>query len=197
MTVINGSGTRERIVSAAGTLFRRQGFAATGLQQIAAASDARVGSIYHFFEGKQAVAEEVIRTSGSAYRMLVLSVLADTPDDPVGALAGLFERAADDLAASDYADACPIATTALEVASTNDTLRQATADVFTDWMDALSAWCRNVVDDPEAARDLAIAVLSAFEGAFILCRALRDTAPLLAAGRSMVQLASAARTSHA
>lgn len=39
-----------------------------------------------------------------------------------------------DLVAADYADACPIATVALEVASANDALRQATSEVFSAWV---------------------------------------------------------------
>ncbi|MBW8481693.1 TetR/AcrR family transcriptional regulator [Actinomadura parmotrematis] len=186
--------TRERIARAAGTLFRRQGYSATGLQQIAAASGARIGSIYHFYAGKDALAEEVVRSGGAAYGALVLALLEDGPDDPVEALGAAFAQAAADLAASGYADACPIATIALEVASTSEPLRRATADVFASWLDGLTAWCRRVVDDPDGARDLATAVLTSLEGAFILSRSLRDPAPLLAAGRSAARLAAAVRT---
>ncbi|POM24262.1 putative HTH-type transcriptional regulator YxaF [Actinomadura rubteroloni] len=186
--------TRERIARAAGTLFRRQGYSATGLQQIAAESRTRIGSIYHFFPGKDALAEDVVRTGGAAYGAMVLALLENGPDDPVEALGAAFAQAADDLAASDYADACPIATIALEVASTNDPLRRATADVFTAWLDALASWCRRIVTDPDAAHDLATAILTSLEGAFILSRALRDPAPLLAAGRSLTRLATAMRT---
>ena len=44
--------TRERIVRPQHLeLFRRQGYAATGLKAILAASDAPYGSLYHFFPG--------------------------------------------------------------------------------------------------------------------------------------------------
>lgn len=188
-----GAGTRERILIATGTLLRRQGYAATGLQEIAGQSAARIGSIYHFFDGKQALVNESIRTSGAAYGAMVLGLLCNGPADPADAIRAVFAQAAADLAATDYADACPIATVALEVASTNDALRQATAEVFTAWTDDLTTWCREAVDDPDDARDLAITTLTALEGAFILARAQRCPEPLLAAGRSISRLVETMR----
>ncbi|MFT4164374.1 MAG: TetR/AcrR family transcriptional regulator [Microlunatus sp.] len=187
------AGTRERILTATGTLLRRQGYAATGLQEIAGQSGARIGSIYHFFAGKEALADESIRTSGAAYGAMVLGLLRNGPTDPADALRAVFTQAAADLAAADSADACPIATVALEVASTNETLRQATADVFTAWTDGLTSWCGEAVDDPDDAHDLAIAILATLEGAFILARAQRSPEPLLAAGRSISRLADSMR----
>ena len=51
-------------------------------------------------------------------------------------MSDFFDGAAQTLVDTDYADACPIATVALEVASTNETLRVATADVFESWIAA-------------------------------------------------------------
>jgi hypothetical protein len=47
-----------------------------------------------------------------------------------------FTGAAEMLRETGYADACPIATVALEVASTNERLRLATAEVFEAWIAA-------------------------------------------------------------
>lgn len=185
--------TRERITTAAGTLFRRQGWSGTGLAQIASESGTRVGSIYHFFADKEALTVEVVRVGGAAYAAYVAQVLIDGPADPVTALGEAFVRAAEDLAASGYADACPIATIALEVASTNEPLRVATAEVFDSWLETLRVYCLQVVDDEDEARDLAHAVLTMLEGAFVLARAARSPEPLLAAGRNVVRLARAAR----
>jgi hypothetical protein len=71
------------------------------------------------------------------------------------------------------------------VASTNDHLRQATADVFTDWLDRGTAlFLRHGLDEP-AARRIAISLVAALEGAFVLARALRSTEPLYAAGAAV------------
>jgi AcrR family transcriptional regulator len=180
--------TRARIQGAATVLFRRNGYSGTGLKRIATEAEAPFGSIYHFFPGgKQQLAEETIRVSGAAYGRMVLAVLDSVPD-PVESVAHAFEAAADDLVATDFADACPIATVALEVASTNEVLRVATAEVFDEWISAGEQWFGRWVSDQNAARSLAYSMIMILEGAFVLSRAARDPAPLRVAGRSMAEL---------
>lgn len=182
------SDTQARIGEAAARLFRRDGYSGTGLKRIAAESAAPFGSIYHFFPGgKEELAEHAIRTSGVAYGQLVMSLLDGHPD-PLESLLRAFEAAAADLEDADFADACPIAVVALEVASSNERLRLATADVFTGWVDAATDWFSRWVPDAITARRLAQSLIMLLEGGFLLSRALRDSEPLLAAGRSMVEL---------
>ena len=167
--------TRDRILTATGELFRRQGYAATGLKAVVTEARAPFGSLYHHFPGgKQQLASEVIHAGGAYFQALVCAVY-DEQADTAAAIDAVFAGAADTLAATDYEDACPITTVALEVASTDEVLRRATAEVFESWTGALA---ERVGD-----RDRALAVLSALEGAFVLCRALRSTEPMLAAGR--------------
>ncbi|MFF3934594.1 TetR/AcrR family transcriptional regulator [Streptomyces phaeofaciens] len=184
--------TRSRIQGAATALFRRNGYSGTGLKRIATEADAPFGSIYHFFPGgKQQLAEETIRTSGAAYGRMVLALL-ESVADPVESVTHAFEAAARDLAANGYTDACPIATVALEVASTNEVLRVATADVFEEWVGAGAQWFGRWVSDPTTARSLACSMIMILEGAFVLSRAARDPEPLRVAGRSMAELLRAA-----
>jgi AcrR family transcriptional regulator len=184
--------TRTRIRQAAAVLFRRHGYSATGLKRIATESGAPFGSIYHFFPGgKEQLAEDIIRTSGPQYMQMVLALLDSVPD-PLESLANAFRVAADDLAATSYADACPIATVALEVASSNEALRVATTEVFDEWIAGGTEWFARWVPDREVARHLAYSMIMILEGAFVLSRAARDPGPLHVAGRSMVELARAA-----
>jgi len=130
--------TRERILYAAAELFRRQGYAGTGLKQIVAEAQAPFGSLYHHFPGgKQQLADEVIRTGGTFFQDLVTAIY-DAEPTPEAAIRAVFGGAAQTLEATNFQDACPIATIAMDVASTNDTLRHATADVFERWTAALN-----------------------------------------------------------
>ncbi|GAA0937364.1 TetR/AcrR family transcriptional regulator [Pseudonocardia zijingensis] len=187
------AGTRERIVATTSELFRRQGYPSTGLKQIVAEAGAPFGSIYHFFPGgKQQLAAEVIRTSGRAYQQLVEAILDEAPDAVTAVETG-FAAAAETLAATDYADACPIATVALEVASTDDTLRAATAEVFDAWVEAGAARFRRWGFAPADARRLAIVFITGLEGAFVLCRAARSTEALTAAASAVTAAIRAAQ----
>jgi len=175
-------GTRDRILSSGAELFRRQGYAATGVKQIVEAASAPFGSVYHFFPGgKEQLAGEAIRQSGALYGLLLPAVF-DAAPDPVSGVRAFFDGAAEHLQASDYADACPIATIALEVSSTSEPLRQACADVFGEWIDAGTARFEAAGLSPAPARDVTLAMLAGLEGAFVLARALRSPEPLHAAG---------------
>jgi AcrR family transcriptional regulator len=174
--------TRERIISASAELFARQGYAGTGVKQIVAAANAPFGSIYHHFPGgKEQIGAETIRSSGALYGLLIEAVIDPAPDLVTG-MRDFFAGAAEHLRESGYEDACPIATVALEVASTSEPLRQATHEVFETWMTAISERFRAGGMANERARALSIQVLSLLEGAFILCRAARSTEALDAAG---------------
>jgi len=176
-------------VSAGAELLRRNGYTGTGVKQIVEAAKAPFGSLYHFFPGgKEQLGEEVIRTSGMTYLALFEIFFADEPD-LVHGIEACFASAAETLKATDYADACPIATVALEVAGTNEKLRIATADVFTAWIETGAGKLGKYGLEPAAARQLTIALVNSLEGAFVLSRSLRDTEALEVAALSSVALA--------
>jgi AcrR family transcriptional regulator len=174
--------TRERIVQSSAELFRRQGFTGTGVKQIVAEASAPFGSLYHFFPGgKEQLGQEVIRHSGALYGQLIDAFFLPGRD-PVQATRAFFAGAAETLRQTDYADACPIATVALEVSSTSEPLREACAEVFGDWIEAAVERLLAGGVARSHARALAITLLASLEGAFVLARALRSTEPLEVAG---------------
>lgn len=176
--------TRDRILNAAAELYRRQGMSATGLKQISAAAHAPFGSIYHHFPGgKEAISAEVIRSEGIRYSALVGAQLADA--DPATGIGAVFESAGQLLEAQDYSEACSIETIALEVASTNERLRQQAAHVFETWLQQLAGWFDQLDIGDEQSRRLAMVMLTSLEGAFVLCRTLRSVEPMSVAGRTV------------
>jgi AcrR family transcriptional regulator len=177
--------TRERIVQSGAELFRRQGFAGTGVKQIVAEASAPFGSLYHFFPGgKEQLGEEVIRSSGAIYGQLI-DAFFKPGEDPVAATRNFFAAAAVTVRESDYADACPIATVALEVSSTSEPMRQACADVFDSWVDGAAQRLGECGLPPKRSRALAFEMIAALEGAFVLARALRSTEPIEVAGAAV------------
>jgi AcrR family transcriptional regulator len=191
--------TKERIVNASAELLRRQGYTATGVKQIVAAAQAPFGSIYHFFPGgKEELGAAAIRSSGELYEQLLPAVFDPAPDLVTGVRA-FFAGAAEHLRESDFADACPIATVALEVSSSSEPLRLACDEVFESWVAAGTE--RFVAGGlaPSTARELAVGLIAALEGAFVLARAARNTEALDVAGRLLadaVQRAQAGQFSR-
>ncbi|MFE1874432.1 TetR/AcrR family transcriptional regulator [Streptomyces sp. NPDC059496] len=188
--------TRARIVTAATELFRRQGYAASGMKQIVAAADAPYGSAYHFFPGGKAqLGEEVIRTSGAAYLELIADLFSPAQGaDPATVTRDAFTAAAQTLRELDFTDPCPIATITLEVAGTHEGLRLATAEVFASWTDGLAAFYRAGGIAEPAAHETASSVIALLEGAFMLGRAARSTDPVLAASRAAAAIVRAAQS---
>ena len=184
--------TKERIVDTTAQLFRRNGYTGTGLKQIVAQAGAPFGSIYHFFPGgKEQLGQEVIRRGGDYYRELVEAVFEAAPDAVTGT-GDVFAGAAETLRQTDYADACPIATVALEVAGTNEPLREATAEVFESWIAAAAERLVAGGVPQERARDAAIAMLALLEGAFVLSRAMRTTEAVEVAGAAATEIVTGA-----
>ena len=185
--------TRDRILTAASELFRRQGYAATGLKAILAASDAPYGSLYHFFPGgKEELGVAVLESGGLVYRELV-ELFFVPGGDVVRETRAFFEGAATMIEETDYADACPIATMALETASTSEPMRRASADAFESWLEVLADRMRGGGIPRARARELAVELFCAIEGAFLLSRATRSPEPIRIAGRAAAESVRHAR----
>src|SRR4051794_32261450 len=126
--------TKDRILETSGELFRRQGYLGTGVKQIVEEAGAPFGSIYHFFPGgKEELGAETIRRSGALYGLLLGEYMGPEADLVAG-IGEFFAGAAETLIETGYADACPIATVALEISSSSEELRRACADVFEAWI---------------------------------------------------------------
>lgn len=180
--------TRERILAATNELFRRKGYNGTSLKDVATASHAPIGSIYHSFPGgKQELGAAVLTSAGAAYLELFELIAAAAADAP-NAMSAFFDGAATALEESDFIDICPIGTVAREVASTNDVLRRAAQAVFETWIDAATNLFERAGLSPDVSRSLAGTLVSALEGSFVLARASRTTDGLRATGQDIRHL---------
>lgn len=177
--------TRESILTAAAELMRHRGYAAVSMKDIAQASGAPIGSLYHHFRGgKVQIAREALINAGAAYGLLI-PTLIDGYDDLGQAIEGVFAQAAEDMAGTGFANMCPVASVAAEIADTVAELRETSASVFSGWIDGGAAYFAARGLDAASARDVTLAIIGTLEGAFVLARTLRSTEPLLAAGRAL------------
>jgi AcrR family transcriptional regulator len=185
--------TRDRIVAATAELFRRHGYAGTGLKAILGAANAPYGSLYHFFPGgKEELGAETIRVSGVTYRELVEAYFPEGVD--VAAATGeFFAGAAEFLRTTDFVDACPIATVALEVSSESEPMRVAAAEAFESWLAVLEQRLTEAGIAHGEARELAVELFCLLEGAFVHARATRTTEALETTGRRAVASVEATR----
>jgi AcrR family transcriptional regulator len=183
--------TDQRIVRSMWELLRAQGYTATGIQQLAQAAQAPVGSIYHHFPGgKRAVAAAALRESGAAYIKL-LPMLLDRHADLATAIEEAVAAAADDVANTGWANMCPVGTVAGEIADIEPELRQVTAEVIASWVDAGTEYLASRGLSQPDGRAAMYAILTALEGGFLLARAQHNREPLIAAGRAVATYVAA------
>jgi TetR/AcrR family transcriptional repressor of lmrAB and yxaGH operons len=168
------STARGDAIAAAADLFRRHGYAATGLETILAASGAPKGSFYHHFPGgKEDLAVEAVRLGGRQVteRLEHAAAARATPGALVTAAAA---AQAADLRESGYERGCPVATVTLELAGSSDAVADASRSVFERWAQPLAGKLRAAGrTDAQAAR-LARWAIANLEGALLLARASRD-----------------------
>jgi len=177
--------TQERIVRSMAELLRVQGYAATGMNQLVAASGAPTGSIYHHFPGgKVAVAAAALRETGAAYIQL-LPLLLDPYDDLATGVEAAFVQAAEDIETTGWANLCPVGTVTGEVAGSVPELRDVADEVIAGWVDEGTRYLTGRGLAPADARTLIYAVIAALEGGFILARGQQSREPLHAAGRAL------------
>jgi hypothetical protein len=124
----------------------------------------------------------------------LIQVFYEGARDLVSATSGFFEGAAQVLRETNYEDACPIATVALEVASTSEPMREASAEVFESWIADCTRYFVGAGLDAKRAREVSITLFNLIEGAFILCRAWRSTEPMELAGRLATDVVRDARS---
>jgi TetR/AcrR family transcriptional regulator, lmrAB and yxaGH operons repressor len=180
-----GEATRAKMIATTAELLQKQGYHATGLAQVLADSGAPRGSLYfHFPGGKEELACAAIIASGDAWRARLALVVADAKD--AGAA---IEASCDALAAalveSDFEIGCPIATVALEAASTSEPVRQACVEHFGTWRRVVAQRLRAEGMTAAQAERQATFVLAAVEGAMMLAKIERDPTPLRVVGKSL------------
>ena len=90
------------------------------------------------------------------------------------------------MAATGFANMCPVASVAAEVADTVEELRETSAArVHGSGSTAAPPTSVRAGSTSRERRELTLALIGALEGAFVLARTLRSTEPLLAAGRAL------------
>jgi TetR/AcrR family transcriptional regulator, lmrAB and yxaGH operons repressor len=168
------------VIQTAATLFRAQGYHATGLNQVLAEGGLPKGSLYfHFPGGKEQLAVESLRRSGEELCAAIADVLASTAD-PASALDRILALLGEHLASTDFREGCPVATVALDAAAQSEPIRVACAGVYDSWEGLVAQHLRAAgVDDSDG---LATMLVAAVEGAILLARTRRDVTPLQTVG---------------
>jgi AcrR family transcriptional regulator len=185
-------GSGERMVRSAALLFRERGYSGTAFSDVIEHSGAPRGSIYHHFPGGKAqLAQEAVAWAAGTIAERLDEALA-SERDAAGVLRAFLAPWREVLERSDFRAGCPLVAITVET-DVPPALREAVARAFAGWQELLATRLRRAGIAPARARMLATLTLSAIEGAVLLCRAQRDTAPLDAVAAELARAIDAAR----
>ncbi|MEU6266474.1 TetR/AcrR family transcriptional regulator [Saccharopolyspora shandongensis] len=192
-----GAQTKQQMLDTAMELFQRQGYHATGVNQVLAEAEAPRGSLYfHFPGGKQQLAAEAVEASGRQVAELLAAVLAEA-SGPREAVAAMMAHFAQALEESDFSRGCPVATVALEASADSPDVRSACDGAYGTWLVGLTAAFTGWGIPAARAEELAVIALSMLEGALLLCKVQRDVAALRTVGDQLADLLERVRAEQA
>lgn len=182
---------RAPIVNAAVTLFRRQGYASTGLNDLVDASGAPKGSLYHYFpDGKASIAIAAVVEAGRrvAETMAKLARESRSTGDLLRAHARLLSGW---MRNSGFRDGCPITTVLLELAPKDRGVSEAGRKAYAARLGVLRD--KLIADGFSLSRAerLAILCVSTLQGALIQSRVERSGAAIQAAADELAILLEA------
>ncbi|MGU3499633.1 TetR/AcrR family transcriptional regulator [Mycobacterium sp. C31M] len=177
---------RDRLVTSAIELIRRNGVAGTGLSLLLERSETARRSLYlNFPGGKSELIADATVAAGTVIGEAIDSLAATlTPVQSVRAfIAGWRET----LTRSDFLSGCPIVAAALgrseaEVAADN------AGAVFTDWQQRLITHLAAAGVAPAEAARLAGVTIASVEGAIVMCQATKSAEPLQHVEDTLVEL---------
>ena len=173
-------GKRERLVASAGDLLHRNGVARTTLADVANAAEVPLGNVYYYFKTKDELVQAVIDAHADAIRAMLGSFERHrSPRARLKAFARSIAQTGQDAARS----GCPHGTLCSELDKREDGLDRTAATLmalYTDW--AEEQFQRMGRKDP---RDLAIALIAAFQGASLLTNTFRDPAIMTSQARGL------------
>jgi AcrR family transcriptional regulator len=173
-------GKRERLVTAASQLFHRQGVEKTTLADIAEVAQVPVGNTYYYFKTKDELIEAVIEARTQDVQLMMTAL--ERHRTPKSRLKALVNNLMDqrELVAQ-YG--CPIGSLCSELDKRGDPMDQAAAPLLSlvvDWTERqFRAMGRS------DARDLAVAIVAAYQGISLLTNTLRDPRLMAREGRRL------------
>ena len=166
--------TREQLLDTAARLFHERGFTATGVATILREAGVNSGSLYHYFENKEALLLGVLERYRDLLYPVVMKPVERCEADPIQRIFRLLKWYRDGLQATECRLGCPIGNLALEVCDSHPEVRKAVKANFEGWIDAVEAWLTEAGDrlPPDCDRHaLARFVLTVMQGGLMQARA--------------------------
>ena len=172
--------TRERLITTAADLFRRQGYAQTGVNQIIQEANATSGSFYHFFPAKEDLLLAVVDHIAEIFESGIFGPAAQRSGDPIDEIFTILDLYRQQLNTGDFTFGSPMASLSTEVSENHPQIRVRLAEIFAAWSGRIEELLRCAGNRLPSSLDhtaLAQLILCTTEGAVLGTRLNRSLAP--------------------
>ena len=166
--------TRQKILTTTSHLLERQGYHATGLNQIVKESGTPRGSLYYYFpDGKEELATEAVTLRMKSMSEWLRQFLSNI-EDPIEAIHAMIMEMSRQSAQNQCSAGAPIAAVALEASNMSERIRNACADGYQGLEDVFVAKMIMGGFPADKAKSLATTINASIEGAMIISRTKQD-----------------------
>lgn len=189
---------RRKILDVAASLFQTNGFNATSMKDLLAATGISAGALYHHYPTKMACALDVIRERvAPVIRETWIEPLRKAKSTEAGVRAILRDIAQEHDAAGRVLG-CPLSNLTLELSLAGPEYRSEIQSIFREWQAALVLKIKSDLSAGRLKKDvdpasLATLIVAAYSGAMTLSKAEQDTRPLKQCARQLSAILEQAR----
>ncbi len=175
--------TRDQILSKGARLIHAQGYKATGLKQILGAAGIPKGSFYFYFTSKDDFACAVIDHFTGSIDGIFDRYLRDDGIEPLERLNGLLDYYESAFKKSKATLGCPIGNLSLELADTNEELRQRLQDAVEGFIAQIESCLEEAKSSGQvpfelSTEDTARFIFHGLEGAIMHMKVVKSTEPI-------------------
>jgi TetR/AcrR family transcriptional repressor of nem operon len=175
--------TKQKLIKTGADLMHLKGYNNTGVKEILDAAGVPKGSFYNFFKSKEDFGLQVIDYYVGFFFEIFNRHLSDASLPPLDRIRNLLLGFMDFFRANDYTLGCPIGNFAQELGDISPVFREK----LKGCLDAMSWQFASVLQDASDAnalsksldvREAAGFIVSSWEGALVLMKVMKSTAPL-------------------
>lgn len=192
------SAQRDRLVAAGVRLFYRNGYAATGVREVAREADVPQGSFTNHFRAKDQFALLALNAYFVQLEKLISQTLENEARSPIESIRAYLDRIESLLRKVDCRQSCLTIDMASEVPAHSELLRQRVCEIMERQVRAFAVPLRRlcagrggIADDVD---DLAAVLLAAWQGTLLRVKAERGLEPVARFRRVLEGLLGAERT---
>lgn len=176
--------TKSEILKAGMSIISRHGFNATGIEAILKKANVPKGSFYHYFSSKKEFGLNVLdRFATKIDRVFISYLESDDATSPLARLRNCIENLIDLFEDNNCSIGCLVANLGQELADQDEDFREKLAEIFSSWIAHFKKCLYEAREMNEIPCDLspertAEFFLSGFEGALLVSKVLKTSAPL-------------------